>query len=128
LRLTPYFLGNLTLRPNSFQLREKPPCRNGKHGYCRKGLRMDLPIDLKNHIRPDQRVPVVDDLIATGGTAEAAINLISQRGDTVVGSTYIIESSCSNGRDRVPVPVTAMASYDFQSQAAPEPAALATIA
>jgi adenine/guanine phosphoribosyltransferase-like PRPP-binding protein len=93
---------------------------------------MDLPIDLKNHIRPDQRVPVVDDLIATGvatgGTTEAAINLISQRGDTVVGSTYIIELSCSNGRDRVPVPVTAMASYDFQSQAAPEPAALATIA
>jgi adenine phosphoribosyltransferase len=63
-------------------------------------------------ISPGQRVVVVDDLIATGGTTEAAINLISQRGGTVVGAACIIELSFLNGRDRIPVPVTAMVSYD----------------
>lgn len=37
-------------------------------------------------ITPGQRVIVVDDLIATGGTAEAAINLVTQQGGTVVGA------------------------------------------
>jgi len=59
-----------------------------------------------------QRVIVIDDLIATGGTTEAAINLISQRGGTVVGAACIIELSFLNGRNRIPVPVTAMVSYD----------------
>ncbi len=63
-------------------------------------------------IAPGQRVIVVDDLIATGGTTEAAINLVTQQGGTVVGAACIIELSFLNGRDRIPVPVTAMVSYD----------------
>ena len=63
-------------------------------------------------ISPGQRVVVVDDLIATGGTTEAAINLISQRGGIVVGAACIIELNFLNGRARIPVPVTAMVSYD----------------
>lgn len=63
-------------------------------------------------ISAGQRVVVVDDLIATGGTTEAAINLINQRGGTVVGAACIIELTFLNGRDRIPVPVTAMVSYD----------------
>jgi adenine phosphoribosyltransferase len=63
-------------------------------------------------VAPGQRVVVVDDLIATGGTTEAAINLIAQRGGTVVGAACIIELSFLNGRSRIPVPVTAMVSYD----------------
>ena len=63
-------------------------------------------------ITPGQRVIVVDDLIATGGTTEAAINLVTQRGGTVVGAACIIELSFLNGRTRIPVPVTAMVSYD----------------
>jgi adenine phosphoribosyltransferase len=63
-------------------------------------------------ISPGQRVVVVDDLIATGGTTEAAINLISQRGGAVVGAACIIELSFLNGRARIPVPVAAMVSYD----------------
>jgi adenine phosphoribosyltransferase len=63
-------------------------------------------------IAPGQRVIVVDDLIATGGTTEAAINLITQRGGTVVGAACIIELTFLNGRSRIPVPVTAMISYD----------------
>jgi adenine phosphoribosyltransferase len=63
-------------------------------------------------ITPGQRVVVVDDLIATGGTTEAAISLITQRGGTVVGAACIIELAFLNGRGRIPVPVTAMVSYD----------------
>jgi adenine phosphoribosyltransferase len=63
-------------------------------------------------ITPGQRVIVVDDLIATGGTTEAAINLVTQRGGTVVGAACIIELTFLNGRARIPVPVTAMVSYD----------------
>lgn len=63
-------------------------------------------------ISPGQRVIVVDDLIATGGTAEAAIKLVTQQGGTVVGAACIIELTFLKGRDRIPVPVTAMISYD----------------
>jgi adenine phosphoribosyltransferase len=63
-------------------------------------------------ISPGQRVIVVDDLIATGGTTEAAINLVTQQGGTVVGAACIIELSFLNGRNRIPVPVTAMVNYD----------------
>jgi adenine phosphoribosyltransferase len=63
-------------------------------------------------VAPGQRVIVVDDLIATGGTTEAAINLVTQQGGTVVGAACIIELSFLNGRNRIPVPVTAMVSYD----------------
>ena len=63
-------------------------------------------------VAPGQRVIVVDDLIATGGTAEAAINLVTQQGGTVVGAACIIELTFLNGRSRIPVPVTAMISYD----------------
>jgi adenine phosphoribosyltransferase len=63
-------------------------------------------------ISPGQRVIVVDDLIATGGTTEAAIKLVTQQGGAVVGAACIIELSFLNGRSRIPVPVTAMISYD----------------
>lgn len=63
-------------------------------------------------IAPGQRVVVVDDLIATGGTTEAAIKLVTQQGGSVVGAACIIELTFLNGRSRIPVPVTAMVSYD----------------
>ena len=63
-------------------------------------------------IAPGQRVLVVDDLLATGGTFEAAINLVSRQGGTVVGAACIIELSFLKGRDRLSVPITAMVSYD----------------
>ena len=63
-------------------------------------------------VAPGQRVIVVDDLIATGGTTEAAINLVTQQGGVVIGAACIIELTFLNGRGRIPVPVTAMISYD----------------
>ena len=63
-------------------------------------------------IAPGQRVLVVDDLLATGGTFDAAINLVTRQGGEVVGAACIIELTFLNGRSRLPVPVTAMVAYD----------------
>jgi adenine phosphoribosyltransferase len=53
-------------------------------------------------IRPGQRVLVVDDLIATGGTAAAVVDLLGQLGGEVVGAQFLIELGDLNGRERLP--------------------------
>jgi len=63
-------------------------------------------------VLPGQKVIVVDDLLATGGTMQAAINLVRERGGDVVGAASIIELTFLNGRRRVTVPFTSMISYD----------------
>jgi len=63
-------------------------------------------------ITPGQRVVVLDDLLATGGTMQAAIDLVRQRGGEVVGAACIIELSFLGGRDRIDVPFTSMIAYD----------------
>jgi adenine phosphoribosyltransferase len=50
---------------------------------------------------PGQRVLVVDDVLATGGTAQAALKLVEQAGGTVLGLTVIVELSFLEGRTRV---------------------------
>lgn len=42
-------------------------------------------------IDPGERILIVDDLIATGGTAEAAVKLVQRSGGQVVGATFIID-------------------------------------
>jgi adenine phosphoribosyltransferase len=61
---------------------------------------------------PGQRVVVLDDLVATGGTMRAAIDLVRQRGGDVVGAGCIIELNFLQGRDRIDVPFTSMVAYD----------------
>ena len=63
-------------------------------------------------IAPGRRVAVLDDLVATGGTMAAAINLVAERGGHVVGAACIIELAFLHGRSRIAVPFTAMVSYD----------------
>ena len=63
-------------------------------------------------ISPSQRVVVLDDLIATGGTMQAAIELVQQRGGTVAAAACIIELGFLRGRDRLNVPLTSMIVYD----------------
>jgi len=63
-------------------------------------------------ISPGRRVLVLDDLIATGGTMQATIELVQRQGGTVVGAACIIELSFLEGRSRIGVPLTAMVSYD----------------
>jgi adenine phosphoribosyltransferase len=63
-------------------------------------------------IQPGQRVIVLDDLIATGGTMQATIELVKRQGGIVVGAACIIELSFLQGRSRIEVPLTSMVSYD----------------
>ena len=52
-------------------------------------------------IEKGQRVLVVDDLLATGGTAKASCNLIEKLGGEVVGLAFIVELSFLNGRKKI---------------------------
>jgi len=63
-------------------------------------------------ISPGQRVIVLDDLIATGGTMQATIELVQQQGGTVAGAACIIELAFLEGRRRLNVPLTSMIVYD----------------
>jgi len=53
----------------------------------------------KDAITPGQKVLIVDDLLATGGTVEATIKLVEQLGGIVVGCAFLIELSALKGRD-----------------------------
>ena len=52
-------------------------------------------------IRPGARVLVHDDLLATGGTARAKVDLVEQLGGTVVGLAFVIELQFLNGREKL---------------------------
>lgn len=55
----------------------------------------------KDAIKPGQRVLVVDDLLATGGTLAATIELIEELGGVVVGTAFIIELEDLKGREKI---------------------------
>jgi adenine phosphoribosyltransferase len=64
-------------------------------------------------IEAGQRVVVVDDLLATGGTAAAAVRLCRMVGADVVGSAFIMELKGLKGRARLDVPVKSLVDYEF---------------
>ncbi|MCK5732179.1 MAG: adenine phosphoribosyltransferase, partial [Tenericutes bacterium] len=55
----------------------------------------------KDAIKPGDRVVIMDDLLATGGTVEATVKLIEEAGGTVVGLGFMIELVELNGRDKI---------------------------
>lgn len=55
----------------------------------------------KDSIKPGQKVVLVDDLMATGGTVEAAIKLVEQLGGEVVKIVFLMELAGLNGRERL---------------------------
>lgn len=55
----------------------------------------------KDAIKPGQRVLIVDDLLATGGTMEAAIKLVEELGGIVAGLAFLIELEDLKGRDKL---------------------------
>jgi adenine phosphoribosyltransferase len=59
-------------------------------------------------IRAGQRVLIVDDLLATGGTAAAAIKLVESLGGVVAGMAFLIELAQLNG-------VVALTGHDHTS-------------
>jgi len=48
-----------------------------------------------------ERVLIVDDLLATGGTAEATVNLVRQLGGEIVGLDFLVELKSLNGRSKL---------------------------
>ena len=55
----------------------------------------------KDSIKPGQKVVLVDDLVATGGTIEAAIKLVEELGGEVVKVVFLMELAGFNGRERL---------------------------
>ena len=59
-----------------------------------------------------QRVVIIDDLLATGGTARAAVDLVAKLGAAVVECGFIIELGFLGGRARLaPLPIYSLATY-----------------
>ena len=59
------------------------------------------------------RVLLIDDLLATGGTANASTELIEKAGGQLVGCGFIIELSSLDGRQNLPnVPIKSLINYD----------------
>ena len=55
----------------------------------------------KDSIKPGQKVAIVDDLIATGGTVEAAVKMVEKLGGEVVKIVFLMELAGLHGRDRL---------------------------
>ena len=63
-------------------------------------------------ISPGQRVLIVDDLIATGGTARAVADVVSRMGGNVVGMAFLVELTFLKGREKLAgYPVTSILEY-----------------
>lgn len=63
-------------------------------------------------LQEGQKVVLMDDLLATGGTAAAAVELLRSVGGDVVASAFIIELNFLNGRNKLDVPVHSLIVYD----------------
>ena len=55
----------------------------------------------EDSVKPGQRVVIIDDLLATGGTTESNIKLVEMLGGEVAGIAYFIELSFLKGRDKL---------------------------
>jgi adenine phosphoribosyltransferase len=55
----------------------------------------------KDAVKAGQKVLIIDDLLATGGTVDAAIRLVEQLGGEVVGCAFLIELEELHGRDKL---------------------------
>jgi adenine phosphoribosyltransferase len=64
-------------------------------------------------IAPDQRVLIVDDVLATGGTMAATIRLVEQLGGKVAGVAFLLELAFLKGREKLgSYPIDALLVYD----------------
>ncbi len=55
----------------------------------------------RDAVKPDEQVLIVDDVMATGGTAAATARLVEKLGGTVIGFAFIIELAFLGGRSRI---------------------------
>jgi len=70
-------------------------------------------LEIQSGILKGEKVLLVDDLLATGGTVNAASRLISNVGGRLVGCAFVVELSELNGRNNIPnVPIKSLIRYD----------------
>lgn len=62
-------------------------------------------------IEKGEKVLIVDDLLATGGTGSAAVEICKSAGADVIGCLVLIELDGLNGRDKMPVPVYSLMEF-----------------
>jgi adenine phosphoribosyltransferase len=63
-------------------------------------------------IRPGTRVVLIDDLMATGGTAKASVQLLNKVGAEVAGAVFLIELLGLKGREGLGIPSTTLLAYE----------------
>jgi adenine phosphoribosyltransferase len=92
-----------------------PVRKPGKLPHDTRGVSYDLEYGsetLEMHtdaVAPGERVLLVDDVLATGGTARATADLVEQAGATVVGLAVLLELGFLPGRDTIgDLPLTAL--------------------
>ncbi len=69
----------------------------------------------RDAVQPGQKILLADDLLATGGTAEAAVRLIKRLGGEVAGAAFLISLDFLPGRKRLKdLPVHVLISYDTE--------------
>src|SRR5689334_16325777 len=78
----------------------KLPAATQKYDYALEYGTNTLEIHL-DAIQKGQRIIIVDDLLATGGTAEATTKLVAASGGEVVGLGFVVELDFLNGRDKL---------------------------
>jgi adenine phosphoribosyltransferase len=62
-------------------------------------------------IQPGQRVVIADDLLATGGTVNAAVKLVEQQGGAILECAFLVELLFLKGREKVRQPVFSLLQY-----------------
>ena len=67
---------------------------------------LEVNINLKN-----KKILLVDDLLATGGTANAAIHLIKKAGGTIIAFLSLVELNFLNGREKLTIPIQSLIKY-----------------
>jgi adenine phosphoribosyltransferase len=89
----------------------KLPYETIRYSYSLEYGKADMEIHV-DAVRPEEKVVLVDDLLATGGTASAAVNLVQQLGAKVEAALFFIELADLNGRQHVHgVPVETLVTF-----------------
>ena len=79
----------------------KLPCETASIKYDLEYGSAEIEIH-KRSIKPGDKVVIVDDLMATGGTAKAIMEMVEEMGAEVVASAFLIELDFLNGRKTLP--------------------------
>ena len=59
----------------------------------------------KDALQKGKKVLIIDDLLATGGTAKATYNLVKKTGAEVIGALFLIELAALSGSKNLPIPI-----------------------